>query len=379
MTGNRRKPSEDGRAWVEIDLPALSHNLAELRGQLRGACEIMAVIKADAYGHGAPMVAAHLRREGVNVFAAVTVTEGIELRESGLDGEILILGYTHPKDAGLLSDYNLIQMVADGAHAKALDEAGNKLRVHIAVDTGMHRQGIEYSNIAEIEGVYACKNLIVEGIASHLAVSDSRSAGDIEFTNTQIERFFSVADTLKNAGRSVGKLHISASYGIYGYPGLACDYVRAGIALYGVMSHNGEMSVKPDLRPVLSLRARIAEVRWIGAGESVSYGRLFTAKESVKLATIAVGYADGVPRQMSGNGGLCIIRGNKAPIIGRICMDFIMADVTEIDSVEPGDIATLIGRDGAAEIRCEDFAEACGTITNDILCRLGGRLPRVYI
>ena len=379
MTDSAVKPSEVGRAWAEIDLSALAHNTLELRSRMPRGCELMAVVKADAYGHGAVRIAAHLRRAGVGVFAVASVGEGVLLRESGLDGEIIVLGYTHPIDAGLLSRFSLTQLVVDCAHAAALDNTGYKLRAHIAVDTGMHRLGIESSNIAGIESVFKCKNLTVEGLASHLAVSDSLERDDEEFTKKQIESFFTVADALKNKGYDTGKLHIQASYGIYNSPGLRCDYARAGIALYGVMSHDSDTKLKPSLRPVLSLRARVAEVRWIGAGESVSYGRVFTAKRPLKLATVCIGYADGIPRQTPSGEGMCIIRGHKVPVIGRVCMDLLMADVTDIENAAQGDIATFIGRDGNEEIRCEDFAAASGTITNDVLSRLGRRLPRVYI
>jgi len=341
-------------------------------------CELLAIVKADAYGHGAVRVAERLQNEGVKAFAVATVGEGICLRENGLDGEILVLGCTHPKDVGLLSEFRLSQLVIDAAYANELDETGHKLRVHIAVDTGLHRLGIESSNFSEIESVYSYKNLTVEGVATHLASSDSLAADDLEFTNTQLYRFWTVVDALKGKGYDVGKLHIQASYGICNYPGIQCDYARAGIAMYGVMSHDEETKIKPRFQPVLSLRARIAQVRWIGAGESVSYSRTFTPDKPMKLATVGIGYADGIPRQMSGNGGICIIHGRKVPIVGRICMDLLMADVTGIDNAARGDVVTLIGRDADEVIRCEDVAAASGTITNDILCRLGARLPRVY-
>lgn len=376
---NSHRPSADCRAWVEVDLGAIAHNAAVLRSCLARGCELMAVVKADAYGHGAERVAAHLRGEGVTAFAVATVDEGVRLRESVPEREILVLGYTHPKDARFLNYYHLTQLAVDGAYARELNATGLDLPVHIAVDTGMHRLGIDASDITEIEGIFLCKNLNVQGIASHLASSDSLDAGDIEFTNTQIKRYFDVVDELRRRGRDVGKLHIQASYGIINYPGLECDYARAGIALYGIMSHNAETIAKPNLRPALSLRARVAEVRRIAPGESVSYGRTFTAAKPMMLATLCIGYADGVPRQLSGNGGMCIIRGRKAPIVGRICMDLLMADVTDIGPVTPGDTATLIGSDGDESIRCEDVAESCSTITNDILSRLGPRLPRVYV
>jgi serine/alanine racemase len=242
----------------------------------------------------------------------------------------------------------------------------------------MHRLGIDVSSDAEIESVYSCKNLTVEGVATHLASSDSLDAGDVEFTKAQMRRFQAAINILKGKGYDVGRLHTQASYGVCNYPGIKCGYARVGISLYGVMSHDGDTKIKPALRPVMSLRALIAQVRWIGAGEGVSYGRTFTTGKPMKLATVCIGYADGVPRQMSGNGGVCIVRGRKAPIIGLICMDMLMVDVTGIDDVVAGDIATLIGKDGGEEIRCEDVAAASGTISNDIVSRIGGRLPKVY-
>ena len=372
-------PSADGRSWVEIDLDALSQNVSALRACLPRRCDLMAVVKADAYGHGAEAVAKRLWREGVGSFAVATLSEGALLREAVPEGEILVLGYTHPKDAGLLSARRLTQLAVDGAYAKALNETGYKINAHIAIDTGMHRLGIESSTAAEIESVFECENLTVTGVATHLASSDSSETDDIEFTNNQIERFNTAVDALRRGGRDVGKLHVQASYGVCNYPGLEYDYARAGIMLYGVMSHDGKTEIKPALRPVLSLRARVAQVRWISTGDSVSYGRAFKAEKPVRIATVCAGYADGFPRQASGNGGQLLVRGRKVPIIGRVCMDMVMADVTGADDVCPGDIATLIGTDGDEEARCEDVALASGTITNDILCRLGSRLPRIYV
>ena len=369
---------DEGRAWIEIDLGALAHNVAALRSHLPVGCRLMAVVKADAYGHGMERVAARLRQDGIDSFAVATVAEGVQLRKSMREGKILVLGYTAPKDAGLLKEHNLSQLVVDGAYARALCAVNHDICVHIAIDTGMHRLGIEASDLAEIEMVFGFDNLIVEGVATHLASPDSLDACDVEFTNLQAARFFSVVEALNNKGYNTGALHVQASYGIYNFPDMKCDYARAGIALYGVMSQDAGISVPTGLKPVLSLRAQVAQVRWIGSGESVSYGRTFTTDKPMKLATVSIGYADGIPRNMSGNGGKCIVHGKKAPVVGRICMDLLMIDATGIDDIKQGDVATLIGRDGGEEMRCEDVAAACGTITNEILCRMGSRLPRVY-
>ena len=378
MSDRYSMPCDEGRAWVEIDLGALAFNVAQLRSMLPEGCDIMAVVKTDAYGHGMERVAKRLREEGIRSFAVATVGEGVRLRECGLDGDILVLGYTHPIDAALLSDFELTQLVFDGVHAKALDETGHRMRVHIAIDTGMHREGIQISDLSEIESVFSSKNIAVEGLATHFAAADSLSADDVSFTKLQTERFYATVDALKAKGYNIGKLHTQASYGLYNHSNIRCDYVRVGIGLYGVMSHDSDARLRPVLRPVASLKAVISQTRWIGAGESVSYGRTYVADRPVNLATVCIGYADGIPRNMSGKNGACIVHGHRAPIVGRICMDVLMVDVTGIDAAAPGDIATLIGTDGDEEVRCEDVARVSGTITNEILCRLGGRLPRIY-
>ena len=381
-TSNKTKlpmQTEQGRAWAEIDLSALTHNAKMLRSHMPMSCEIMAVVKADAYGHGAVRVAQQLESSGIGSFAVATVTEGAELREYGLAGDILVMNYTHPKYAAYLSEYKLKQLIIDGEYAKALNDAGHEVSVHISIDTGMHREGIDMLKLSEIEGVFNLKNLTVEGMATHFASSDSLDPGDIAFTNMQMERFYATVDTLTNRGYDVGKLHTQATYGLMNHKDLRSDYARVGIALYGIMSHDEGTARQLDLRPVLALKAIIAQVRWIGAGETVSYGRSFTAKSPLKLATVCIGYADGVPRSMSGNTGACIVSGHRVPILGRICMDLLMIDVTEVESAAAGAVATLIGIDGSEKIRCEDFARASGTITNEVLSRLGSRLPRVYL
>jgi len=376
---NVKGPLKRGRAWVEIDLNALAINLADIRSNISDDSEVMAIVKANAYGHGVEKVAERLLNEGIKAFAVATVTEGIQLRKHIPQGSILVMGYTQQRDARCLKESKLSQLVVDGAHAKILNEAGYPIHVHLAIDTGMHRLGMEPSNFAEIESIFTHKNLIVEGIATHLASSDSLDVIDIDFTNNQIEKFFAVVHKLRGKGYNVGKLHMQSSYGIYNYPEFKCDYVRPGIMLYGVQSQSDETKIKTKLHPVLSLKAVIAQVRWIGAGESVSYGRLFTAGKPTKIATVSIGYADGFPRQITGNDGKCIVNGKKVPIIGRICMDMIMLDVTHVEQVQAGDVVTLIGKDGNEEIRCEEVAEAAGTITNDILTGLGERLPRIYL
>jgi len=376
---NDLSPGPCGRAWVEIDLDALAFNLADIRSKTPKSTEIMAVVKANAYGHGVEKIAERLVNEGIKAFAVTSVVEGVQLREYVNDSTILVMGFTHPDDARWLFDCNLSQLVVDGAYAKSLNNTEYNLRVHIAIDTGMHRLGMEPSNFKEIESTFNYKNLTVEGIATHLSSPDSFNKSDIEFTKSQIEEFLKVVHKLKKKGYNAGKLHTLSSYGIFNYPEFTYDYVRPGIMLYGVHSIDDKTKVQTTLRPVLSLKAIVAQVRCIKAGESVSYGRTFTAKAPMKIATASIGYADGLPRHISGNGGKGIINGQKAPIIGRVCMDMIMLDVTDIEHIKAGDTVTLIGKDGDEEIRCEEVAKAADTITNDILSGLSNRLPRVYI
>ena len=375
----KNKPSLTGRAWVEIDGNALCHNAAELKKLLPASCRLMAVVKADGYGHGAVAVARTLESSGIQAFATATLDEAIALREGGVRGEILVLGYTPPADAKLLRRCGLMQTVVDGTYARALHETGIKINIHIKLDTGMRRLGIDSGNLPEIERLFGYENLSVKGMLTHLSEADNLSENAAEFTLSQIRTFFDTADALKAKGYPVGKLHLQESYGILNYPDLPCDYARAGIALYGVLCQNDKTRFTPVLQPVLALKARIAEVKWIKTGEPVSYNRTFVAKAPTKIATVTIGYADGVPRNTTHRDAYVLLRGQRAPIIGRICMDLMVIDVTRIEEARPGDVVTVIGRDGDEMIRCEDVAESCGTITNEILSRLGARLPRIMI
>ena len=375
----KKMPDKCGRAWVEVDLSALKHNISTIQSIIPDETEIMAIVKANAYGHGVEHISEFLVNEGIKIFAVATITEGIELRRHVKAEKILVLGYTQPQDAGFLNDNQLSQLITEYDYAETLNKTGFKLNIHLAIDTGMHRLGMQSESTDEIEKIFSLKNLTVEGIATHLSSSDGTDESDVKFTEMQLNKFDDTVNKLKNKGYNVGKTHTQASYGIFNYPDRKYDQIRPGIMLYGIKSQNDETKIKTDLKPVLSLKATVAQVRRIDAGEHVSYGRSYTADKPIKTATVNIGYADGVPRQMSGNGGICIVKGIKVPVIGRICMDMLMLDVTEIEDIESGDVVTLIGRDGDEEIHCEDFAEASGTITNHILTGLGSRLPRIYI
>lgn len=365
------------RAWRDVDLDALAHNARVLQGALATGCRLMAVVKADAYGHGAFPVAHRLEQEGVEAFAVACLAEGMDLRRMGVRGKILILGYTPPEEAPLLCRWRLTQTVVDEHHGQALAARGLPLAVHLALDTGMHRLGVPAEDHGALERLYALPHLKIEGVFSHLCVSDSLEAEDVAFTHLQLERFYGAVRWLRDHGYDPGEAHIQASYGIWNLPPQPCAWARAGIALYGVASGGGPTARALDLRPALSLRARVASMRTLSPGEGAGYGLAFRAEGPVRLAAVTIGYADGLPRDLPARGGEALLRGRRCPMVGRLCMDQLLLDVTGAPEAAPGDVVTLIGADGGETIRAEELAARCGTITNELLTRLGSRLPIV--
>jgi serine/alanine racemase len=376
--GGRREPGGEIRAWAEIDESAISHNVKKIREILPENTQICGVLKADAYGHGALAAARTLTAAGVRYFAVASLSEGIALRRSGVKGEILILGWTDPREAGCLARYRLTQTVVDAAYARALNHRGIPVKVHVKIDTGMHRLGVEDTDHEDLRKIYRCRNLKIEGTFSHLCVSDSRRGEDIAFTEEQIRRYFAVIDWLKRDGYPVGKTHIQASYGILNYPDLGCDLARAGLILYGLKSDTGPVLHELGMEPALALKARLGLVRDLAPGECAGYGREFRAEKPCRLGVVTIGYGDGVPRNYAAAGGEVLLAGRRVPIVGRICMDQLLIDVTEVPSARPGDTAVLIGRDGEEQISCEEMAEKCGTITNEIASQIGSRVVKIY-
>lgn len=371
------RPSPTARAWQEVDRNALIHNTRVLKQALPPDCSLMAVVKAEAYGHGGASTARILRRAGVDAFAVACLEEGIALRRHRVSGTILILGYTPPEEAPLLRRWRLTQTVADEAHGLALAAQGIPVRVHLALDTGMHRLGIPAEDHDAITRLYALPTLRICGVFSHLCVSDSLAPADIAFTQGQLDRFYAAVGWMKEQGYDPGAIHIQASYGLWNLSPQPCRYVRAGIALYGVASDQNPVLHPLNLRPALSLRARVASVRTIPAGQGAGYGLAFRAERDTRLAVITIGYADGLPRSLSQQGGRVIIRGVFCPMVGRMCMDQLLVDVTHLPQAAPGDMVTLIGTDGEAVLKAEEVAVQSGTIANELLSRLGSRLPVV--
>lgn len=363
------------RAWVEINLENLNHNIEVLNSALPEGCQLMAVVKANGYGHGAEGIATQLEKLGVTAFAVATIDEGIALRQAGVRSEILILGYTDPHRAGELSTFNLMQTIVSYEYALNLEQEGYQIKVHIKIDTGMHRLGFEYSDVDEIATCFSLRCLNVLGIYSHLCVSDSLNTQDADFTHLQIDRFYRLLDKLSSRGIIIPKTHLQSSYGLLNYPEIRCSYVRAGVALYGVHSSQDiQTKLQLDLRPVLSLKSRIVQIRTISAGEAVGYGRSYITQKDTRLAIVPIGYADGIPRALSCKDFCVLIKGTLVPIVGRICMDQLAIDVSTVPDAAIGDEVTLIGQDGKREIKAVELAEETGSITNEILSRIGRRL-----
>lgn len=370
--------SNTDRAYIEIDLDNLEHNVKTLRKAMHPKCRLMAVVKAEAYGHGAYEITTYLEKIGVRAFAVATIDEGISLRKYGIRSEILILGYTSVYRAAELQKYNLIQTLISFEYANELNRQGVRVDTHIKIDTGMHRLGISCNDFSNIKRVFTMKNINVCGMFTHLCCADSNQPNDIEFTGKQINDFYNLIGNLKKSGISIPKLHIQSSYGLLNYPDIRCSYVRTGVALYGVKSlpdDNTELSL--DLRPVLSLKSRVVLIRWIAKGECVGYGRSFIANRDSKIAIIPIGYGDGFPRSLSDNNGSVLISQHIVPIIGRICMDQLAVDITDVEEIAVGDIATLIDTEGYDRLSAAVVARDSGSISNELLCRMGSRLPVV--
>ena len=371
------KASPFSRAYVEVDTAAYRRNARALMSLLPPGCRLMAVLKSNAYGLGAEQAVQALRAEGVENWAVATASEGAALRKYGALGTILVLGRTPSSDIGVLTRYRLTQTVVSLEYARELSSMRLRVDVHIKVDTGMHRLGIAWTDIDAMDAVFSLPHLRVTGMFTHFSSADSAENSAADFTRGQAERFFAAASALRERGHDTGELHMQSSYGLLNYPDERCTLVRAGIALCGVKSSRSDLTERwPGLEPVLSLRARVSEVRDIPAGEGAGYDLAFRAERPTVLAAVPIGYADGIFRCLQG--GYALINGHRAPVAGRICMDQLLIDVTECGSVCPGDTVTFIGRDGGLEITAEELAQRSGTITNELFSRLGPRLPRVW-
>jgi len=370
------------RAWAEIDLDNLAHNVREIRRLAGKRTEIIAVVKADAYGHGTLETVETLLENGVTRLAVSMLDEAIQLRKISIDVPILVLNHTDFRRLNEVLEYNITQTVYSHEMAKALSEEalrhGTKARVHIKIDTGMTRVGFKpgYSAVKDVVAIMKLDGIIIEGIFTHFAVADTK---DRAYTLRQFELFESIIEELNRIGVLIPIRHVSNSGAIIQYPEMILEAVRPGIILYGIYPSDEVDRSVIDLKPVMSLKANVIHVKDVETGVSISYGRTFTTRRSSRIATVPIGYADGYSRLLS-NKSRVLINGQYAPVVGNICMDQMMVDITDISGeVKAGDEVVLIGRQGDNEITAEEIDGLMGTIQYEILCIIGKRVPRVYI
>ena len=371
------------RTWAEISLDNLLHNFNTLKANLPPDTATCCVIKANAYGHYAPTLAKVLEREGTDSFAVSNIEEALQLREVGITKPILILGYTPTECACLLAKKGISQCIYSYDYAMELAEfaaaSGVRVRVHVKIDTGMGRIGFNCvdgidNSIEEILKLSRLDSFEYEGIFTHFAVADMGESGK-SFTEAQYKRFIYVTETLKEKGITFKYTHCANSAAVVDYPTIGMNMARLGIALYG-LAPSKQLINQPLLKPVMSLKTVVSHVKFIEAGATVSYGCEFVAKKRTKVATVPMGYADGFWRankKMS-----LTLNGVKVPIIGRICMDQLMLDVSDLENVRVGDEVTVFGY-GEGVNTADDFAAANSTINYEIVCSVGKRVPRVFI
>jgi len=363
-------PLEANRPTVaEVDLGALVHNLETLQSIVSPA-RVVAVVKADGYGHGAAMVASTLEAAGADAFAVAIVEEGLELRSAGVRRPILVLGGVGPAAAREALRAGLTPVVYDPAQIGVLAAAagGAPVAVHLKIDTGMSRLGVDGRHLDELVGeLERSPSVEVAGVLTHLACADAPDPGP---TEAQLALFDAALEALRAAGIDPGLRHAAASAGAIRFPEARLDLVRLGISLYGALGGLG-------LLPILRVRTTVLQVREVPEGTAVGYGATFVTRRPSRIATLAMGYADGLSRLLS-NRGEVLVHGRRAPITGNVCMDMTMADVTEIPDVAAGDEVVVLGAQGDEQITADEVAERCGTISYEVLTSLSRRVPRVY-
>jgi alanine racemase len=378
---------------AEIDLKAIAHNVGELRRITRPDARMMAVVKANAYGHGAVEVARCALQNGAQRLGVARIDEAIQLREAGIKAPILIFGYTLPEMAPELLEYNLTQTVYTPAFARALSRTavslGGKIKIHLKVDTGMGRLGLlsqnfkphhsgEIINTKAVDASVAIaglKGLELEGIFTHFATADS---ADKRYAKKQLDLFLNFLSRMRESGLNPAVRHAANSAALIDMPQSHLDMVRPGIAIYGLYPSPEVNKKRVSLRPAMALRARVIHIKKVPAGFNISYGITYKTKQATTIATVPVGYADGLNRLLSSRGQM-LIHGKRAPIVGRVCMDFTMLDVGGIDNVRVGDEAVIFGPQGNDSLTVDEMASSLNTINYEIVSTITARVPRVYL
>ncbi len=366
--------------WAEIDLDNLKHNLEEVKSAIKPGTRILAVVKANAYGHGSVQIAKQMRESGVDFFAVSSIYEAIELRENGINEDIMVLGYTPEGHIIEALKYDIILTIYSREFALQVSRIAKgikkKAKAHIKVDTGMNRLGFQYSeeDIDNIEEICNIENIDIDGIFTHFATADEKNK---EFSEYQFKNFLKFIDKLKKRGIDIKNRHISNSAAIIDLPEYNLDIVRPGIMLYGYYPSGEVNKDKIKLKKVMSLKTRISNIKMIEKGETVGYGRKFKAEDKTLVGTMPIGYADGFSRLLSGKISVNH-KDTKLRLIGNVCMDQSFADCTGHDEISIGDEIVIFG-EGENYNSAEDLAEAMGTISYEILCLVGRRIPRIFI
>lgn len=368
------------RCYAEISLEAIGHNIREVKKRLPEGVKLLGVVKANAYGHGAVPVASYLENQ-VDYFATATIEEAVELRENGVSAPILILGYVSPSQYGDLVEYDITQTIDSYAQALALEKEAarqnRKAKAHLAVDTGMTRIGFQVTehDADEAAKIADLPHIELEGMFTHFSCADQE---DKTYCSMQMEKYDKMTALLAERGVTIPLRHICNSAGIMEFDDHRFEMVRSGIITYGIYPSEEVKKERLDLIPALSWKSHVIHVKEVGPGIGVSYGATYvTEKPMTRIATVSAGYADGYPRALS-NQGCVLIHGKKAPIIGRICMDQMMVDVTDIPDVQVEDVVTLVGTDGDETITIEEIANPAARFDYEMLCDISSRVTRVY-
>ncbi|MBW2607769.1 MAG: alanine racemase [Deltaproteobacteria bacterium] len=374
--------------WAEIDLNAIAHNVLELRRITAPSARLMVAVKANAYGHGIIEVAGQALKSGADALGVARVDEGIQLRQAGIDAPVLVFGYTPSSEAARLYEFDLIQTVYSYETARELSDTASssdiKINIHLKVDTGMGRLGLLPDSrraapadraVEEVKSIAGLSGLKLEGIFTHFATADW---SDKSYAEKQFQIFSNFLDQLHKAGLQFSVKHAANSGAIIDMPQTHLDMVRAGICVYGLYPSDEIDKSLIKLLPAMTLKARIIHLKKVPAGFMVSYGITHKTKKPTTIATIPVGYGDGFSRLMSSRGHM-LVHGQKAPIIGRVCMDLTMIDVGHIPKVEIEDEVVVFGHQGNASISADEIAELTGTINYEVVTRISARVPRVYL
>ena len=392
--GNLKQKVESGidflPVWAEIDLNAVAHNIRELRNILNPSSRLMAVVKANGYGHGSVEVAGIALQNGADCLGVARINEGITLRKAGINSPILIFSYTHPSMAEYLTEFNLTQAISSYGTAAALSSyaasLGKTINVHIKIDTGMGRLGlmalssssnikINRSAINEIVSMSNLPYVRLEGIFTHFATADS---ADKTYSNKQFKIFIKFLNELDVMGIKIPIKHAANSAAIIDMPATYLNMVRAGISIYGLYPSNEVNKERVSLIPAMTLKTRVIHTKTVGAGFKISYGSTYKTSKPTTVVTVPVGYADGLNRLLSSRGSM-LLYGVKIPIIGRICMDHTMLDAGNIQGIKIGDEVVILGKQGNQCISADDIASKINTINYEVVCMVTSRVHRIYL